>query len=282
MAKKNKNTEPQYYTSRINTTVLNYRVYVMKGSEKFLYRLLLLIAGGAVGLVFYGGLFKSEGVATLATFVSNIVVFLLIGLWAGKMFMPIINDMLLKRRTNKLKKQFVDFASSLTNALASGMNMNDSLNAVYKDLQTQYSEDAYIVIEVGEILNGMNNNIPIEDMLADFGARSNIPDIVSFATVFATCYRTGGNIKSIVRRTTDIISEKVIISSEIETALTSNKMQMNVMNVLPIVLVFMMRVMSADFAESFSSIIGVIGLTVSAVLTFVAFKLGQKMTDIKE
>lgn len=281
MAKKKKNNGPQYYVSKINTQVLNYDVYVMKKSEKLLYRVLLLVIGGAVGLIFYGGLFKEDGQATLLTTISNVVVFVLVGLLTNRFFLPTINESLKKKRTEKLKKQFCDFASALTNALASGMNMTDSLNAVYNDLQSQYSEQAYIVDEVKELINGVNNNIPIETMLEDFGNRSGIPDITNFSTVFATCYRTGGNIKSVIRRTTEIISEKIMISSEIETAITSNKMQMNIMNVLPIVIVFMMRMMSQEFADSFSSLIGVIGLSVSAGLTIGAYKLGQKIMNIK-
>lgn len=279
MAKKNK--EPQFYISKINTQVMNYRVYVMTPSEKLFYTLLLLAVGGAVGLIFYGGLFKENGEATLLTMISNVIVLALVGLFAIRNFLPVITESLRKKRIDKLKKQFVDFASALTNALASGMNMNDSLAAVYTDLQSQYSEEAYIVKELGEIINGVHNNIPVETMLEDFGNRSGVPDILNFATVFATCYRTGGDIKAIVRRTTEIISEKIMISSEIETAMTSNKMQMNIMNVLPIVIVFMMRMMSQDFADSFSTIIGVIGLTVSAGLTIAAYKMGKKITDIK-
>lgn len=279
MAKQSK--EPKFLTSKINTQVLNYRVYVMSPLEKLLYSITLFVAGGAVGLIFYGGLFKSDGRATLMTAISNFLVFAVVGLLAVKNFLPTVTESLRKKRTNKLKKQFCDFASALTNALASGMNMNDSLLAVSKDLQAQYSEEALIVQEVHEIINGMNNNIAVEVMLEDFGDRSGIPDIVNFATVFATCYRTGGDIKSIVRRTTDIISEKIMISSEIETAMTSNKMQMNIMSVLPIFIVFMMRTLSGEFAKSFASIIGVIGLTITASLTIAAYKLGQKITDIK-
>ena len=213
MAKKNNGS--QYYVSKTNTQVLNYDVYVMKKTEKFLYMLLLFIAGGAVGLIFYGGLFKEDGQATLMTTISNFVVFAIVGLLAIKYFLPTINESLKNKRTEKLKKQFCDFAAALTNALASGMNMTDSLNAVYLDLQSQYSDEAYIVEEVREIINGVNNNIPIETMLEDFGIRSGVPDILNFSTVFATCYRTGGDIKSVVRRTTEIISEKIMISSEI-------------------------------------------------------------------
>lgn len=279
MAKQN--VETQYYVSKINTPVLNYNVYIMNKFEKFIYMFTLLVVGGLVGLIFYGGLFKSEGRATLLTTISNLIVFFLGGLASIKYFLPLIREALRKKRIEKLKKQFCDFATALSNALASGMNMNDSLLAVYSDLQSQYSEDAFIVSEVQEIINGMNNNISIETMLGDFAERSSISDIDNFAKVFSTCYRTGGDIKSIVRRTTEIISEKIIISSEIETAITSNKMQMNIMNILPVIIVLMMRTMSQDFANSFGTIVGVIGLTISVSLTIGAYKLGQKIMDIK-
>ncbi len=282
MSKRKKLNEPEYYISRINTQVLNYNVYVMKKNEKLVYELFLLMTGGCIGLIFYGGLFKNDGYATLLTTISNAVVFISAGLLSIRYFLPTITESLKNKRKDKLRHQFCDFSSSLTNSLASGMNMNDSLFAVYSDLQAQYSNEAYIVEEVGEIINGINNNIPIETMLEDFGVRSGIDDVVNFSIVFATCYRTGGDIKSIVRRTSEIISEKTLISSEIETSITSNKMQMNIMNVLPIIIVLMMRVMSSEFAASFSSIIGVFGLSISVALTFSAYKLGQKIIDIKE
>lgn len=278
---KKKELEPQYYLSRINTHVLNYNVYYMKSSEKLLYSLLLMVIGGAVGLIFYGGLFSVEGVATLATMISNVVVFLVVGFLAKVFFLPIINESLRAKRLKALRTQFCDFASSLTNSLGSGMNMRDALQAVYGDLQTQYSDGAYIVQEVQELLNGMNNNIAIEDMLVDFGNRSGLPDIVNFGIVFETCYRTGGDIKSIVRRTTEIISEKAIIAGEIETTITSNKFQMSIMNVLPIIIILMMRVLAPQFAESFSTIIGVVALTVAAGIFIGAYKMGQKIMDIK-
>ncbi len=214
MAKK-KEKEPPYYLSRIGTKVLNYRVYVLSAGQRLLYSLILLLAGGAIGLVFYGGLFKENGESTFLTYLSGLVVFVLVGALAIRFFLPIVTESLRKKRENLLKHQFCDFASALTNALASGMNMTDSLSAVYGDLREQYSDDSHIVREVKEIIDGTNNLIPVETMLLDFGERSGIPDITNFANVFATCYRTGGNLKTIVRRTTEIISEKIMIASEI-------------------------------------------------------------------
>ena len=43
----------------------------------------------------------------------------------------------------------------------------------------------------------------------------------------------------------------------------------------------MMKAMSAEFAASFTSIIGVVATTVSIALFVAAYKIGQKITDIK-
>lgn len=276
-----KDSEPQYYTSKTNTKVRNYNVYIMQPKERIMYSIIVAICGGAVGLIFYGGLFKRDGISTMATMISNIVVFVVGGLVALKLFMPVITESLRKRIITKLQSQFCDFTFALANALGSGMNVQESVNASYNDLVTQYSEDDLIVLEVKEIINGIKNNIPIEEMIFDFGKRSGVHDIMNFSIVFSTCFRSGGNVKSVVRRTAEMISEKMIIASEIETTITSNKMQMNIMNVLPIFIVLMMRVMSSEFAESFSSAIGVLVLSIAAVMFVMAYRWGQKIMDIK-
>lgn len=70
-----RDSEPQYYTSKTNTKVRNYNVYIMQPKERIMYSIIVAICGGAVGLIFYGGLFKRDGISTMATMISNIVVF---------------------------------------------------------------------------------------------------------------------------------------------------------------------------------------------------------------
>lgn len=278
---KTKEKEPQYYMSALNNPMLNYRTYVFSVKEGLLYFLLTFVVGGSVGLIFFGGLFQQDGEATLATMISNIVVFCLVGGIATKVFLPSLRERAKNKRTLRLKNQFRDFLSSLSTGMSGGMNVRDALANTYVDMKEQYTEDAYMVKEIAEMLAGMQNNIALEDMLKDFGMRSGVDDISNFAIVFATCYRTGGNLKSVLRRTTSIISDKMIIAEEIETTLTSNKMQMLVMNVIPIFLVAMMKSMSSEFAEGFASGVGVIATLVAVAIFVAAYVLGQKIMDVK-
>ena len=275
--------EPQYIMSALNTPMLNYKVYVMNKTEKLVTFLLAFVSGGAVGLVFYGGQFTDEdGAATLATLISNIVIFVVVGLIANKVFYPIRIKQLHDKRKTELTNQFRSFLEAIAVSLSSGMNMTDALSNANSDLKMQFSEDAYIVAEVNEMINGLQNNVQIEEMLMSFGERSEIEDIKNFSTVFAVAYRAGGNIKDIVRRTNQIISEKIEISQEIETALSSNKTQFSAMMVIPVVMMILLRTMSSSFAKSFSTVAGVIAITIAIGMFVGAYFLGQKIMDIGE
>lgn len=81
-----------------------------------------------------------------------------------------------------------------------------------------YGENADIVQELKIILMGINSNINIETMLADFADRSELNDIKSFADVFEVSVKQGGNIKDIISATRDIINDKIEIEMEIGTA----------------------------------------------------------------
>ena len=280
MAKKERG--PQYIMSALNTPMINYNEYYMNGQEKFITFLIIFVGGGLVGLVFYGNQFlDEEGNTTPATMICNFILFVVIGLIAFKFFKTMRTEQLLTKRKKELRKQFRSFLETLAVSLSSGMNILDSLLSSYNDLKVEYSEDAYIVAEVKEMIDGMQNNVPIEDMMASLGERSSIEDVKNFGIVFELCYRAGGNMKEVVRRTSDIISEKIQIEAEIETALTSNKSQFSVMMVIPVVMVLMIRTMMTAFAKSFSTVPGVIAVSVAVAIFIGAYKLGTKLTDIK-
>lgn len=280
MAKKEQ--EPQYIMSALNTPMLNYKTYVMSKQEKMINSLLAFVVGGVVGLAFYGGQFRdSEGAATMATSICNLIIFLAVGAGVSTFFLPIRVEQLKKKRKSELTNQFRSLLEALAVSLSSGMNMTESLISAYNDLKSEYSDDAYIVAEVAEMISGMQNNIPIEEMMESLGERSEIDDIKNFGTVFAVSYRAGGNLKDIVRRTNGIISEKIEIAEEIETALASNKSQFSAMMFLPVVMMVLMRTMSSSFAASFSTAAGVIAITIAIGIFAGAFVMGQKIMDIK-
>ena len=277
-----KEKEPQYYLSATNMQTYNYKVYYMSALEKILYFLLAFVVGAAVAYLFYGGLACDDfGQPTTATHVLNAVFMVGVGLIAGYAFLPIRTKQIRDKKVKKLRNEFRDMLEAITTSLGSGKNVVDSFHAVYNDLKLQYEEDAFILKELEIILSGMDNNVDIEDLLLDFGTRSGIDDIVSFANVFKVSYRKGGNIKEVIRNTHEILSDKMEIQEEIETIVTANKLEQKIMIVMPIALIGMIKMMSADFAKNFTTPAGVISTTVAIVMFVIAYYVGKVILDIK-
>lgn len=281
--KKEKPTpEPQYYTSATNEQVYNYNVYYMNKTEKTIVFLISFILGAAVGYLFYGGIGKDEnGHATIITYGINIVVMCLVGFIATRIVIPIYKESKISKRKNKLRLQFIDLLDSLSTSISSGKNVPSSFIAAKEDLLLQYDEDAYVVMETQNIIVGIDNNIPVEDLLIDFGNRSGIDDITNFGYVFQTVYRKGGNIKDTILSCHDLLREKIEIELTISTKIASAKNEQNIMLIMPVALVAMLKMMGSDFAENFASPTGIISTTIAVILFIVAFFVGRRLSDIE-
>lgn len=278
---KNKKIEPVYINSPLNNPMPNYNVYYMSKTEKFLASFIFFIIGGIVGYIFYGDLFMSDGEVTTATYISNAVIFILVGILAIKFLVPVYVKSKLIKQQNKIKSQFCGMLDALTSSISSGSNVVKAFESATNDLKMQYNEDEFIVLEMNEIMNGISQNIGIEVMLRNFGDRSGNEDIISFADTFEICYRKGGDMQSVIYKTHSIITDKISILDEIETKLTSNKLQHNVMSLMPIAVVAMLRATNDSFAESFATPVGVIVNTIAIVVFLAAYRYGQRIVDIK-
>lgn len=282
MKREKKSKPSQYVQSLNNMRVLNYNVYNMGKMEKLLYTLLAFVVGAAVGYLFYGGVGKDDyGNSTQITYICNVAISCLIGFVAVRLFIPVRTRQLCTRRQKELRNQFADMLEALATSLSAGKNVNDSFQGIYGDMKIQYGKNAYIVYEIQVILAGVNNNIPIEDLLMHFGRRSGVKDIENFAQVFSTAFRKGGNLKDIIQNTHEIIHDKMSIEMDIESVVASNKMEQNIMIVLPILLVGFIKMTSPEFASNFASGSGIAATTIAIGCFVAAYFIGQKILDIK-
>lgn len=280
--KEKKEIEPQYYMSATNIPTYNYNVYYMSTLEKVAYFLVAFVAGAFIGYLFYGGIGKDEfEQATTLTHILDIGISLTVGIIAGRIFVPTRVEAIITKKKVELNRQFRDMLEALTTSLNAGKNVNDSFYSVYEDLKIQYDEGAFILKELELVISGINNNIPIEAVLEDFGRRSGNDDIKSFVNVFSISYRKGGNIKDVIRNTHSILSDKMEIKEEIETMVASNKMEQNIMIIMPIALIAIIKMMSPDFAKNFVSPAGIVSTTIALIVFVAAYFIGKAVMKIK-
>lgn len=273
--------EPEYVNSPLNTPMINYKTYSMGKVERLLVTLVVFVLGGLVGLVFYEGLFKVDGYYTVATYISNVFFFTLMGVVAAVVFIPVYKKNRIEKRNAELRMQFRDLLEALVSSFSTGSNVSNAFNAALDDLRRQYKEDDYIVLELEEIVGASHQGFGIDAMLKDFATRSGDEDISSFADVFAVCYRQGGSMTAIIHQTRDVLGEKMAVSDEIRTKLTSNKMQLNVMSLMPVGVIILMRLLNQAIAQGFATPQGVIVNTVAIALFLGAYLFGQRIVEVR-
>lgn len=241
---------------------VDYRFYHMSLLEK--------IAGYVVGLII--------GFVGTYIFFDMIPLSVIVGILAGFGGVIVYHGILKKKRSRTLTLQFKDMLESLSTSIGAGKNVPNAMEDAKKDMENQYGQYSYIFMELYTIIEGIRNGISVEELLVDFGIRSENEDIMNFADVFATANRQGGNMKEIIYETKSMISQKIDIEMEIQTMLSSNKNELNIMLVLPFVVVIATK--SFTNAGGFSVVNFLVKL--AALVMFIgAYFLGQKLIEIK-
>lgn len=279
---KKKELLPAQLENPLKTMMPNYRTYEMSALEKASAALLAFLAGGVCSQVFYGGLFKSDGQATVMTYISAAVFILIVGAAAVKLFLPVRREQLRKKRQHELGVQFRDMLESITTSLSAGDTVYQAFESAWSDIRLQYGESSYLALELEQIVQAPRSGLTLETMLKDFAGRSGSEDIESFSNVFAVSYGAGGNMKDVMRRTHDIITDKMAITDEIRTKLSANKLELNVITVAPVFLMLLLRSTNESFAEKFASLGGVVCITIAIVIFASAFRMGRRIVEIEE
>ena len=220
------------------------------------------------------------GVVVAASFFGSIIFALICGIVCAIFAPKIWNNYKREQVQNNLKLQFKDLLDSLNASYLAGKNTTNAFKASEKDMISIYGETADIVNEVQIINTGLENNINIETMLLDLAERSGLDDIKTFASVFEVCNRQGGNLKNVVSETRDILNDKIEVEMEIDTLLTANKNDLNILTVMPIVVVIMLNGLGSGTITQ--NTVGNVVLKIICLGIFVAaYLIGKKITDIK-
>ncbi len=239
----------------------NYSVYKLNAAETLIAFVVGFALAYFVAEVFFG------------FFILDIVA----GIAAGIIARPIFVKILMNRRSNQLLLQFKDMLDSLNTSYSVGKTTQSAFADAYNDMQLQYGEESYICLELARINIGLQNISTIEELLADFAARSGLDDIKTFADVFYAINRKGGNIKSIIGETKSIICDKIEIEQEIKTITSSSKNSLYVIMCMPLLIV----PMTAGFIEGGGGIVDIVTKVGALIVFIVAFIIGKKVTDIK-
>lgn len=223
-------------------------------------------------------------VFTLVYFVfyHNVILSMIIALPTAYIIEDKIVKFLIVERKKHLQLQFRDLLESMSVSVRAGGNELNALESAYKDLLLTYNPEADIMIELNTIiLKNKNGGINLRDLFMDFGKRSNVDDIKSFATIFNVIENKSNRFGDVIRDTHQIISDKVEIEREIQTMITAAKTESYIMLVMPVVITLAMSFMGGGLMDAlFTTLSGRVAATVAIAIFIGAFLLAQKFSEI--
>lgn len=237
-------------------------------------------SGWEWGKEFLKGCGMSAGILYL--FYRNILLSLLLGIPAALFYIRIRRRERVKERKWELNLEFREGINSLSAALHAGYSIENSFGEAVKDLQLLYGESSMILKEFQYIDKQLSLNRTVESLLMDFAKRSGEEDIHSFAQVFVTAKRTGGDIMDVIRSTAHTISDKIEIKRDIQTMITAKKLEANIMNLIPLGMILYMWVGSPGFLNPmYESAIGRVTMTLALGGYIGSYYLSQRIVDIE-
>lgn len=137
------------------------------------------------------------------------------------------------RQQQKLRWQFKELLLSVRSSLQAGYSVENAIRSARKELTGLYGKDAALVRELVRMERALQNNVPVETLLLEFGQRSGVKEIQDFAQIFAIGRRTGADLGDMIGTTVRLIGEKMETEREIRTAMSAKVMEQKVMSVVP-------------------------------------------------
>ena len=196
--------------------------------------------------------------------------------------LAVTKDKLKEGRKWKLNMQFRDCINCISSALESGYSIENALKEAYLDMKLSYNEEDLIMREMRGIISAVENNRTVEDVFLDFSARSGVDDIKSFADIFATAKRTGGNLILIIKSTADVIHTRVELKRELRTVIASKKYEADIMKLIPFGILIYLRVFSPDMvAALYGNLFGIVFMTIVLVLYLLLCRISDHVVKIE-
>lgn len=229
---------------------------------------IIACSAGITAIVSY--LFYDSWVGMLGSFIC---IYFLQRIWKKKG---------IEKQKKLLAKQFQDAVQLASNSLLSGYSMENAWMDAQTELVKLYGGDACMCQEMQKIKQSLALNIPLEELLADFAARSGIDDIQSFSEVFSFAKRGGGSLVMIIENTVNHMRARLEVEQEIDVLVASKRLEQNILNVIPLFILAYMKLSSREYMDVlYHNSFGVMFMTGCLAIYIFAIVVSKRILDIR-
>lgn len=190
--------------------------------------------------------------------------------------------MLCKKRRDKLRHQFKEALQALTSLLSAGRSVENAFTSLESDLVLLLEDSrSDLLLELRVITNRLHNGEPLEVGLQNFAKRANLEEVSNFADVITICKRAGGDLVEVVRRTAQLIGEKLEVDMEVSVLIAQKKFEARIMMGMPFAFVGILGFIAADYMQPLYEGMGIVLISVCLTLLLLCCWWMLRIMDIK-
>ena len=220
--------------------------------------------------------------AGLDTLFYQIPALMLVSLPFAVLYLRYQKERLRQERQRRIGEQFRDALVSLNVAIQAGYSVENAIHECRRDLEKMYPPGADILEELTFMENQLFVSVPAEELFLDMARRTGQEDIESFATVFVTAKRSGGDMSQIIEKVTRMISDKIDVKKEIYATLAGKRYEQTIMSMMPVGIILYMRLTSPGYLDPlYGNVLGAAVMTACLGLYGFAFWLGRRLLRIE-
>lgn len=185
------------------------------------------------------------------------------------------------QRQKKISKEFCEMISSLAGNLSAGCSLERSFYITYDDMKKTYSS-SLIEKELVIIIRGIQMNLPVEELLLDYGRRTRNPEILDFAQVVSIAKKSGGNIVAIIRKTVEKLRQHQEVENEIAVLVAGKRMEQRIMSIMPFAIIAYLRLTNPAYIGGlYGNFIGAAAVTVCLIIICISTLWSKRIVNIE-
>lgn len=189
---------------------------------------------------------------------------------------------LCRRRKMELSIQFKDALQSIDGSFQAGYSIENAFSEAYRDMVEYHGAESVIAKELFAIKAGIRNNRSVEELVEDLGDRSGVEDICDFAGILRIGKQSGGNLHTLFENSITVIEEKLTVRQEIQTIISSKRLEANIMCIIPFFIILYVDITSKGYFDAlYTTTAGKILMSLCLVVYLFAFRLSRKIMEIE-
>lgn len=188
-----------------------------------------------------------------------------------------------KKKQEQLKQEFEQFIKLITKGLELGYSLEKCVEVSRVEYEQMIGKQKTpMMYQLDTFSRKLQMNIPIQQIFDDFGKESRLEEVENFAQIIDTARKTGGNLPAILRRTSQVMTEKEQVYQEIITMMSAKRMEQQVMTWMPVGILAYMRLTSGSYMSPlYYNSMGIIIATLGLVFIWGAKIWAEKIITIK-